>query len=350
MIRLSRRTTDRAFDFLIGRKHSRKDRQVKVSFRELKAQIYWPSTDQKVRGSNPCGRTDKISIGRMKMFKELDAIGYDMYLKKYPFHLDLGIELKNFENSNKSNKSKDHLLRKKIVKDMNSSVDPTNLVPYPAELDDLIRLHYLCTSRKIVTILEFGVGKSTIVFNNALACNKQKYYEWVKNNLRRHNIFECHSVDNSRQWIRRQKKLYQLTNVQYHFSHCKMGLFNDRICTYYDKLPNISPDLIYLDAPDQFSVKQKVSGLSTRHPDRLPMAADILRLEHFLLPGTLIVVDGRAGNARFLKSNLQRKWTYNYIESYDQHFFELNEHPLGLHNKKQIKFLKSGSSYVDHIR
>jgi hypothetical protein len=30
-----------------------------VSFRELKAQIYWPTTDQKVRGSNPCGRTLK---------------------------------------------------------------------------------------------------------------------------------------------------------------------------------------------------------------------------------------------------------------------------------------------------
>jgi len=28
-----------------------------VSFRKLKAQIYWPTTDQKVRGSNPCGRT-----------------------------------------------------------------------------------------------------------------------------------------------------------------------------------------------------------------------------------------------------------------------------------------------------
>ena len=46
------------FDFLIGRKHSRKDRQVKVSFRELKAQIYWPTTDQKVWGSNPYGRTN----------------------------------------------------------------------------------------------------------------------------------------------------------------------------------------------------------------------------------------------------------------------------------------------------
>jgi hypothetical protein len=32
-----------------------------VSFRELKARIYWPTTDQKVRGSNPCGRT-RLSI------------------------------------------------------------------------------------------------------------------------------------------------------------------------------------------------------------------------------------------------------------------------------------------------
>jgi hypothetical protein len=62
VIKLSRRTTDRAIDFLIGRKHSRKDRQVKVSFRELKAQIYWPTTDQKVWGSNPCGRTIKVYI------------------------------------------------------------------------------------------------------------------------------------------------------------------------------------------------------------------------------------------------------------------------------------------------
>ena len=43
-------------DFLIGRKHSRKDGPDKVEFRKLKAQIFWLTTDQKVRVSNPCGR------------------------------------------------------------------------------------------------------------------------------------------------------------------------------------------------------------------------------------------------------------------------------------------------------
>ena len=48
---------NRSFDFLIARKYGQKGRQVELVFRELKAQICWPTTDQKVRGSNPCGRT-----------------------------------------------------------------------------------------------------------------------------------------------------------------------------------------------------------------------------------------------------------------------------------------------------
>jgi len=65
------------------------------------------------------------------------------------------------------------------------------------------------------------------------------------------------------------------------------------------------------------------------------MAADILAMEHFLLPGTLILIDGRTANARFIKANLQRDWSYFYFEAYDQHIFELTEKPLGNINKKK---------------
>ena len=68
------------------------------------------------------------------------------------------------------------------------------------------------------------------------------------------------------------------------------------------------------------------------------MSADILTIEHFLMPGTLIVTDGRTANARFLKSNLQRDLIYCHDESFDQHFFELSETPLGIYNKKQLEF------------
>ena len=68
------------------------------------------------------------------------------------------------------------------------------------------------------------------------------------------------------------------------------------------------------------------------------MSSDLLRIEHFLKPGTILVVDGRAANSRFLKSNFQRKWKYSYNRTNDQHIFYLNEEPLGLLNQKQLNF------------
>ena len=121
-----------------------------------------------------------------------------------------------------------------------------------------------------------------------------------------------------------------------------MGTFCGRICTYYDPLPSLSPDLIYIDGPDPFSVLGDVRGVSTRDPGQMPMAADVLALEYFLQPGTLMIVDGRTANSRFLRNNLQRNWAYLYVPSWDQHFFELQESPLGRVNKKKIEFLLGG--------
>jgi hypothetical protein len=262
----------------------------------------------------------------------LDKLTYESYLKKYPFHRDIGIDLKEYGKGLKNG------LKSKIKTDRYSSVDPTNTEVYQAELDDLIRLHFLVTQRKVTTILEFGVGKSTVVFDNALSINIQANKEFTSNHLRRANAFECHSVDDSKLYIKHVKNNYKLKNSYLHFSKCRMGTFNDRICTYYDSIPNICPDFIYLDGPSQYSVLGNVRGISTNNIDRLPMAGDILLIEYFLLPGTLIVVDGRTANARFLKNNLQRNWKYKYISEFDQHFFELTEAPLGLINKKQIDF------------
>lgn len=269
----------------------------------------------------------------MELFKDL--LDYKDYLKKYPFHQNLGINLDKYGD-----------LEKKIIRDTYLSVDIKNTVPFSEEMDDLIRLHYLITSRKVTTILEIGVGKSTIVLDHALEQNKLNYGDFVIKNLRRSNPFECHSIDNNEEWIEVARSTNQSAkNVTYHFCPCHVSTFNDRICTLYDDLPNICPDFIYLDAPDQFSPIGNVRGISTNHPDRLPMSADILAIEHFLLPGTLIVVDGRTANARFLKTNLQRNWSYFHSEAYDQHFFELKESPLGIYNKRQIEFCL-GSNWV----
>jgi hypothetical protein len=262
---------------------------------------------------------------------------YRDYLIKHPFHIGLGVDINGCK-----------AIEEKIVKDKFFSVNKDLKDPLPAELDDLIRLHYLVTSRKVCTILEFGVGKSSYVFDHALEENKLNYSKYIDENIRKVNKFECHSVDNNKEWISLTKNKYKTNNVTYFFSDCMVTSFNGRVSTQYDNLPNICPDLIYLDGPDQYSPKGSVNGIHTRSADRLPMSADILIMEHFLLPGTLIVVDGRSANARFLLSNLQRNWSYFYVEKYDQHFFELCENPLGIYNKKQIDFCL-GSEFYERI-
>ena len=269
-----------------------------------------------------------------KIFENL--ISYEDYLSKNPFHKSLGVDLSTYGEVDRNHQYSTFF-----------SVDPDLEESFPVELDDLIRLHYLVTSRKVTTILEFGVGPSSCVFDHALKKNKV-FLDNVSTNLRRSNLFECHSLDNNQHWIDICKKNFTTDNVNYHHCECIVSTFNDRICTYFAPLPNICPDLIYLDAPDQFSPTGNIRGISTNHADRLPMSADILALEHFLLPGTLIVVDGRTANARFIKANLQRNWSYWHSDEFDQHFFELTEQPLGVYNKRQIDFCL-GDSFYDRI-
>lgn len=267
-----------------------------------------------------------------------DLTSYGEYLSENPFHELLGIDLSEYETP----------LDLKIEKSPYYSVDPDMKTPFVSELDDLIRLHYLVTTRRVSTILEFGVGKSTVVFGDAMRLNKLRHEDYYQKNLRRSNLFECHSVDNNDEWIKTASSSAKFSEVHYHLAECTVETFQGRICTFFDPLPNICPDFIYLDGPDQFSPLGQVRGIDTNHPDRLPMSADILAIEHFLLPGTLIVVDGRTANARFLAKNLQRDWIYHHDEGMDQHFFELCETPLGELNRKQCEYAL-GSDYFERV-
>jgi len=76
----------------------------------------------------------------------------------------------------------------------------------------------------------------------------------------------------------------------------------------------------------------------------MPMTGDLLRIEHFLTPGTIVGFDGRAANARFFGSNIQRGWDYQYDADFDQHIYKLNEKPLGGLNQNLMDFWESESS------
>ena len=273
----------------------------------------------------------------------------NMNIKKYIKDNKLE-EILKFDDSEENNKNLETFLENN-----KSCVDPNweQQPMLPPDFKDLARLHHLVLSRKVLTILEFGLGRSSIVFGEALKINKNKFFKKINNKIRRKNLFECYSVENNKNWIESCKDIIpkDLINQKFiniHQTNITVGTFADRICTFYDSIPNICPDLIYLDGPDQYSPKGDIRGISTKHPDRMPMSGDILAIEHFLNPGTLIVVDGRGANARFLRSNLQRNWEYAYFENFDQHFFELLEPPLGSINKQIIDFTL-GTSFYENL-
>ncbi len=222
--------------------------------------------------------------------------------------------------------------------------------PYIPELKDLYRIYQFIILNKRTTILEFGSGWSSLILNLAINELQKKFENQIKN-LRRNNPFEIFILENERKYLNITKRRIQMfnrnlkikkpPNIHYCFSDIEMTTFNNRIATQYKKLPLCNPDFIYLDGPDQFNVKKDINGISTRHKDMMPMVCDILKLEYFFTPGTIIVCDGRAANAKFLKDNFKRNWKYFNDIKNDQHIFWLIDPILGKYNRLQIDFYNS---------
>ena len=217
----------------------------------------------------------------------------------------------------------------------------------PPEPNDLYNLYQYVLINKRTTILEFGSGWSSLIFNLALNELANKYSDEVKK-LKRHNPFELFIIETDKKYLNITKnrilkfnkymKIKKPVKINYILTDVEMTTFNNRICTQYKKLPLCNPDFVYLDGPDQFNIKKDINGISTRHNDLMPMSCDILKFEYFYTPGTIIVIDGRGANAKFLKDNFKRNWKYKYSKKSDQHIFWLVDPILGSFNKLQLEF------------
>ena len=217
--------------------------------------------------------------------------------------------------------------------------------PLEPVLGDLTRLHWIVLKRKVLTALEFGSGYSTVAMTHAMSLLSSHFGNWATENTRVERPFHVYAVEEER-WFaditrrRLEKDLGRFGTVSKSSVH--MTLHDNRVATLYSKLPNISPDFIYIDGPSQFATTEELNGFSFGHRCRMPMSADVLRIEFFLEPGTMILIDGRTANARFLKAYLRREWSYERDPIEDVHYFELNEEPLGKYNSIKMKFCLDG--------
>ena len=237
------------------------------------------------------------------------------------------------------------LINNNYVKKKNDNLDSyqvrknikNNLLP---NIHQLYFIYNLITIFRRITVLEFGVGWSTIAISKALLENKQKYSNKIKN-LRFNDPFHLFTLDNYLKFIKQTKSKLdreQKKITSFCFSKVKTVEFEKRICTEYEKLPRTNPDFIFIDGPSQFNVDGKVNNFNTAHPDLAPMSSDIIKIEPFLKPGTFLLIDGRTLNVLFLKNFLYRNWDYKYFKNYDLHLFFLNGPTLGKLNDKQLKF------------
>ena len=253
------------------------------------------------------------------------------------------IQIKNFFK----NKNLNELINLSKLPKLKANDMIVNL-PYKPELNDLYRLYQFIFLNKRTTVLEFGSGYSSLIFSLALN-DLNKLYKNKLTNLRRNNPFELFILENSKKYLnitkkrikKFKKKLNLNIKINYHFSDALMSLYENKISTSYKELPLCNPDFIYLDGPDQFNIKGDINNFSTRHKDIMPMMNDILKIEYFLTPGTIIVTDGRGANAQFLRDYLKRNWLYKFDNINDQNIFYLNENSLGKYNKLQLEFYKN---------
>lgn len=223
------------------------------------------------------------------------------------------------------------------------AVSPANQIPYPIKWDDLARLHWLMRSRRVARAVEFGSGYSTAVLAHALSLNEGDFSEEGLNERRFEKPFTLFSIDESAEWLEKaiERTPASLRKHVFAFhSEVSVGTFEGRFCTYFDDPPNIVGDLVYLDGPSQFAVKKSFRGFNPAEPSLMPMAADLLRVEHFFEPGAVIIVDGRTSNARFLREHFRRGWKHKHFFNDSFHLFELCEEPLGKINQMRLERLE----------
>lgn len=213
----------------------------------------------------------------------------------------------------------------------------TSELPYEPELDDLYYLYSMVRDTAAVSVLEFGSGWSTLAFALALDENRQAMSDRYK--VRHPNPFRLMTVEVSDEWMsvtlaRIPSNILGLVVPQ--VTQSRLAEYDGQIVSLYERLPFFVPDLIYLDGPDPSQVTGEVDGFTSTELHGLPMAGDLLRLEPHFWPWTVIVTDGRRGNARMLEANLRRNWQVLHDPFGDHTLFRLDETPFGAVSESHI--------------
>ena len=210
---------------------------------------------------------------------------------------------------------------------------------------DLTRLHAIVRKRKIINVLEFGSGRSTKIIASALKLNKLDYSEQISK-IRRKNPFHVCSIESEKKYAIEAEEVCKLEGLEefvtVFLTPAEQISYKGFICGKYKSIPSYCPDLIYIDGPMPMSYKNGPDQyMNLNHSEITNITCDILILEPILLPGTIVIIDGMTNNSRFIRRNLQRRWSSFEDLKNDYTVLILDEEPLGIHHINQLRFQNS---------
>ena len=218
---------------------------------------------------------------------------------------------------------------------------------FAADCADLSRLHAIVRHFKVLTVLELGSGLSTGVIAHALKKNKDKYKDKISL-IRRKDPFKVYSVECAKNYMASTERIIGNLGlsqfVEMYHGSAELTYYNGSLCGQHKSLPTCCPDFIYIDGPSPYSYEDSNEHvISLSHPDITNVTCDLLRIEHLLLPGTVVVFDGMTNNARFNTRNLNRNWLIHESTELDYTLLVLDEEPLGVHHKNHLRFVQVGN-------
>jgi hypothetical protein len=212
---------------------------------------------------------------------------------------------------------------------------------YEPEINDLYFLYAQVREKAVVSILEYGSGWSTLALAIGLQENYLQFGAKYLERMRHPNPFKLLTLDASEYWqsvaisrLSEEEKVRVVSKVVTPV----LGNFGGVICHFSDHIPNFTPDLIYLDGPDHDQVTGNFSGFEYDERFTPPMAGDLLTIEPYLWPETILICDGRTANARFLESRFKRNWEFLHDPFGDRTTSRISEPPFGVISEEHINF------------
>jgi hypothetical protein len=173
----------------------------------------------------------------------------------------------------------------------------------PPDFADLWFLYKTVRRRKPRCILEFGSGCSTVILTQAL---------WDNQSESPNNVGYLYSLDTDPYWADiTAKSMPQHLQGLYEISYSPIleVEYEGRPAFRYAKVPNITPDFLYLDGPPLT-------------PER-EVAVDVLDIEERFPPGFCLIIDGRRRNTIFLRRYLKKQYIFKSRWLFQNYVFEL---------------------------